>query len=196
MPPSRRPPPACPGASWRTARYLRSLTQDQPDPNFQPFVQPVTPPIVFPSPAPETNQAVSGAFESLLTNEVQAVGVAQALVYALRRAQGAAQAGQIQLSQQHLRAAGLYAVQLATLLNRESRQRLQVQQALATQSLPVSYGDPGVVQALDGAAIALVQFGQTQGVNPPVLPPPFPPSVPVSLPRPPAPPVLAPSSGE
>jgi hypothetical protein len=183
-------------ASGALVGYLRSLTQDQPDPNFQPFVQPVTPPIVFPSPAPETNQAVSGAFESLLTNEVQAVGVSQALVYALRRAQGAAQAGQTQLSQQHLRAAGLYAVQLATLLNRESRQRLQVQQALATQSLPVSYGDPGVVQALDGAAIALVQFGQTQGVNPPVLPPPFPPSVPVTLPRPPAPPAVAPSSGE
>jgi hypothetical protein len=172
--------------------YLRSLTLDTPDPNFQPPVQPVVSPIVFPSPAPETNQAVAGAFESLLTNEVQAVAVAQALTYAVRRAQGAAQAGNTQISQQHLRTAGLLAVQLATLLNRETRQRIQVQQALLTQSLPVSYGDPAVAQALDGAAIALVQFGQTQGVQPPVPPPPFPPSVPVQLPRPPAPPPAPP----
>ncbi len=168
--------------------YLRALTIDQPDPAFHAPVQPVTPPIVFPSPAPETNTAVAGAFESLLVNQVQALGVAQALVYSLRKAQGAAQAGNAQIQAQHLRAAGLYAVQLATLLNRETRQRLQMQGALLTESLPVSLGDPALIQALDGAAGALLQFGQAQGVVPPVFPPPFPPTVPVALPRAPSPP--------
>jgi hypothetical protein len=170
------------------AGYLRELTIDNPDPNWQQPVQPVTPPLVFPSPSPETNVPVASAFQSLLTNEVQAVGVAQALVFALRRAQGAAQAGQVQLSQQHLRTGAILAVQLGTLLNRESRQRLQMQGAFLTEQLPVYLGDQTLAQALDGAAIALVQFAQSQGVQPPVFAPPAPPMVPVTLPQPPAPP--------
>ncbi|HZS01503.1 MAG TPA: hypothetical protein VFE37_22495 [Chloroflexota bacterium] len=175
--------------------YLRELTIDNPDPNWQQPVQPVTPPMVFPSPSPETNVPVAASFQSLLTNEVQAVGVAQALVFALRRAQGAAQAGQTQVSQQHLRTSAILAVQLATLLNRESRQRLQMQGAFLTEQLPVYLGDPPLAQALDGAAIALVQFAAAQGVQPPVFAPPPPPSVPVALPQPPPPPP-APTGGE
>ncbi len=144
--------------------------------------------MVFPSPSPETNQPVAASFQSLLANEVQAVGVAQALVFALRRAQGAAQAGQTQVSQQHLRTAGILSVQLATLLNRESRQRLQMMGALSTEQLPVYLGDPPLAQALDGAAIALVQFAGAQGIQPPVFAPPAPPMVPVTLPQPPPPP--------
>jgi hypothetical protein len=168
--------------------YLRELTIDNPDPNWQQPVQPVTPPIVFPSPSPQTNVPVAASFQSLLTNEVQALGVAQAMVFALRRAQGAAQAGQTQVSQQHLRTSAILAVQLATLLNRESRQRLQMQGAFLTEQLPVYLGDPPLAQALDGAAIALVQFAAAQGVQPPVFAPPPPPTVPVALPQPPAPP--------
>jgi hypothetical protein len=173
------------------AGYLRELTIDNPDPNWQQPVQPVTPPLVFPAPSGETNVPVAASFQSLLTNEVQAVGVAQALVFALRRAQGAAQAGQVQLSQQHLRTAAILSVQLATLLNRESRQRLQMQGAFLTEQLPVFLGDPMLAQALDGAAIALVQFAATQGVQPPVFAPPAPPMVPVALPQPPPPPPAA-----
>jgi hypothetical protein len=172
------------------AGYLRELTIDNPDPNWQQPVQPVTPPLVFPAQAPETNLPVAQSFQSLLTNEVQAVGVAQALVFAFRRAQGAAQAGQAQVSQQHLRTAAILSVQLATLLNRESRQRLQMQGAFLTEQLPVFLGDPLLAQALDGAAIALVQFAATQGVQPPVFAPPAPPMVPVALPQPPPPPPL------
>jgi hypothetical protein len=170
--------------------YLRELTIDNPDPNWQQPVQPVTPPMVFPAPSAQSDLPVVTAFQSLLTNEVQAVGVAQALVFALRRAQGAAQAGQVQLSQQHLRTGAILSVQLATLLNRESRQRLQMQGAFLTEQLPVYLGDTQLAQALDGAAIALVQFAATQGVQPPVFAPPLPPMVPVTLPQPPAPAAL------
>ncbi|HEY7066319.1 MAG TPA: hypothetical protein VII06_32905 [Chloroflexota bacterium] len=170
------------------AGYLRELTIDNPDPNWQVPVQPVTPPIVFPSPSSQTDVPVAASFQSLLTNQVQAVGVAQALVFSLRRAQGAAAAGNAQMQQQHLRASGILAVQLATLLNRESRQRLQMQGAFLTEQLPVWLGDPQLAQSLDGAAIALVQFGNSVGVQPPVFAPPPPPTVPVSLPQPPPPP--------
>ena len=99
--------------------YLRALVDDSSESNFTEIVQPSPPPFVFPSASADTNLPVAGTFRALLVNESQAVGVAQTLLYSLRRARGAAAANNALAQAQQLRAAGLAAAQLATLLSRE-----------------------------------------------------------------------------
>jgi hypothetical protein len=169
--------------------YLRAMLDDNTtDANYTAPAQPITPAFVFPSVSAETNPPVAVTFRALLVNEAQAVGAAQALVHALRRARGAAAAGNATFQVQHLRAAGLHASQLALLLGREPPLRLDVQGALLTERLPAALGDPALVGALQAASQVLFQFAATQGVVGPVPPPPLPANVPVTLPQPPPPP--------
>src|SRR3712207_2383441 len=56
--------------------YLHALTEDSIDTNYQVVMQPVIPPVVFPSVAPETNVPVAATFQTLLVNESQAFGTA------------------------------------------------------------------------------------------------------------------------
>jgi hypothetical protein len=171
------------------AGYLRALVDDSTDSNFTEVPQPSPPPFVFPSIGPDTNPPVAVTFRTLLVNESQTVGVLQTLLASLRRARGAAAAGNTALQAQQLRAAGLSAAQLATLLAREPLLRADVQGAMAaTEGLPTFMGDPALVASLQGAAQAMAQFALSQGASLPAPAPPLPATVPVVLPPPPPPP--------
>jgi len=172
--------------------YLRALNEDSTESNFNDVPQPSPPPFVFPAMSPETTPPIAATMQALLVNESQAVGTSYSLLHALRRARGAAAAGNAAAQNQQLRAAGLSAAQLAMLLNQETRYRLDVQGAMTTAGLQVILGDPALVGALQNAANTLAQYAAAQGVSLPVPPPPVPPTVPVALPPPPPPPAPPP----
>ncbi len=171
------------------AGYLRALLDDSSDSSFTDIPQPSPPPFVFPSVSSDTAPPVAVTLRALLVNESQAVGVVQTLLYSLRRARGAAAAGNTTFQAQQLRTAGISAGQLAALLTLETPLRLDAQGALgATQGLPTILGDPALATALQAAAQSLGQFAVSQGVPLPTPPPPLPATVPVALPPPPPPP--------
>jgi hypothetical protein len=176
------------------AGYLRALLDESSESSFTEVPQPSPPPFVFPSVSADTAPPAALTLRALLINESQAVGVVQTLLYSLRRARGAAAAGNSAIQAQQLRAAGISAGQLAALLTLETPLRLDAQGALGTtQGLPAILGDPVLVASLQAAAQSLGQFAVSQGVPLPAPPPPLPATVPVTLPPPPPPPAPPPA---
>jgi hypothetical protein len=115
------------------------LAEDPPDPNYTEIAVPVTPttslqPVM---PGNGLTQVQADAFNALLTNGGQSIGLGRAILTSFNRASGAQQANDSYWVEQQLQAARVYAGQLADLLEARPQVLENMKQALLTfQGLP------------------------------------------------------------
>ncbi|HKF54664.1 MAG TPA: post-COAP-1 domain-containing protein [Blastocatellia bacterium] len=118
------------GATWLLSGLLNQLALDPSDPNFTVIAQPVTPSFQQVVAGGSVTQAEADSINALLTNLTQAIGLAQATITSINRANGAADAGNSFWETQQLQAAAQYAQQLSSLLGAEPVLRANMVAAL------------------------------------------------------------------
>ena len=152
------------------ALLAKAKAKDPPDPNFAQIAKPQAPPSLHIAAGNGIPDAVASAFNLLAQNEAQTVGLTNALLTSVNRAQGAARAGNAAAKRSQNAAAAQYAQEAASLddarpglraaLSREVKlARLQatltparfrsVQQAVARSGLPKA-----MVASLRAAGVA------------------------------------------
>src|SRR5215471_17629092 len=104
------------GAVWLLSALLNRLALDPSDPNFTVIALPVTPAFEQVVAGGSVTQAEADSINALLTNLTQSIGLAQAAITSINRANGAADAGNSFWETQQLQAAAQYAQQLSSLL--------------------------------------------------------------------------------
>jgi len=100
-----------------TAKKLRDLTVDPPDPNFKVIVTPVVHSLPDIQPQAGTSKAEADAFNALLRNTERQIAFATAMRVTMDRAQGAADAGDAASESKQVAALLQFAGQLAALLD-------------------------------------------------------------------------------
>jgi hypothetical protein len=112
------------------------LACDPSDPNFTVIATPMSPSLTPLTAQPPLTQPMVDAFNALLTNEEQIVGVSGAILTSINRAQGAADAGNDFWQAQQMQAAQQYEGELALLLRSEVLWRSNLQNALLSDGFP------------------------------------------------------------
>jgi hypothetical protein len=126
-------------AGFTTAAALSgAISLDPSDPNYMQIATPVTPNIPPVGSQAGIPQIVTGAVNALLQNQAQIVGLEQALVTTLNRAQGASDANNAYWLQQQLDAATLYLGQLSQLYSQMAGLLTQLSSALTAAGLNVT----------------------------------------------------------
>lgn len=126
------------------AALVAKQAADPPDPNFMVIAQPIIPSFPPVLVEPGITQAEADAWNALLDNLTQAIGVGDALLKSVERAQGAAQAGNVFWETQQTQLAAGFALQYATLLNAQPTLRINLQDALQAagfSSIPITETD-------------------------------------------------------
>ncbi|MBI3461392.1 hypothetical protein HY009_10735, partial [Candidatus Acetothermia bacterium] len=118
------------------ASEKRKLAADPPDPNYTEIAQPVTPPFTPITTQDPTLQKFVDAFNALLLNQAQTIGLDEALLHAMERAQGAYQAHDAFWQFQQLNAAAQFASQLATLLKAQTTLPSTIQKEWKNAGVP------------------------------------------------------------
>src|SRR5215467_2278940 len=118
------------GATWLLSGLLNQLALDPSDPNFTVIAQPVTPSFQQVVAGGSVTQGEADSINALLTNLTQSIGLAQATITSINRANGAADAGNSFWETQQLQAAAQYAQQLSSLLGTQPVLRANMVAAL------------------------------------------------------------------
>lgn len=140
--------------------YLGYLAKDPPDPNYTEIALPVTPatsrqPIL---PGDGVTEAQADAFNALIENDQQGIGLARAMLTSFDRASGARAAGNSYWVNRQLQAARLYSGQLADILDAQPQLLANLQQALLTA--------PGVPFAITAGDLSKYKYNlNTQGFS-------------------------------
>jgi len=132
------------GATWLLSGLLNQLALDPSDPNFTVIALPVTPPFEHVVAGGSITQAEADSINALLTSLTQSIGLAQAAITSINRANGAADAGNTFWETQQLQAAAQYAQQLSSLLGAQPVLRANMVAALQAanfEPLAVSVSD-------------------------------------------------------
>ncbi len=133
---------------------------DPPDPNFMVFAVPNSPLFTPIAPSPGVTQEAADALNALLNNQTQTLGLMDAWLASIERAQGAAVAGDDSFEAQQLQAAAQFSTELADLFEAEPALTANAQAALLNggfSPIPITSSNIAAFQA-DVAVNGLSSF--------------------------------------
>ncbi len=122
--------------TWILSAKLNELALDPVDPNFTQIAVPITPPFTPLVVEPGITQGEADSFNALLTNQTQAIGLVNAIITSINRAQGASEAGNTVWENKQMAAASKYALELNKLLDAQNALRANVKNALLAAGFP------------------------------------------------------------
>lgn len=131
-------------ATWVAAGKLTTLALDPIDPNYTIIATPVNAAVQLVTVQPGITQPVAASFNALLLNRAQVIGLADAIITSINKAQGANAAGATAWETKQMQAASQYAVQMSSLLEGEPSLAVIINQALVSagaQTPQLSYSD-------------------------------------------------------
>jgi hypothetical protein len=129
---------AIPGLAGVAAQFCaladrsQQVALDPEDPNFRVVARPKTPPAHKVVAGKGVSPAAAAAINKLLAIQAKEIGLADALVTAINRSQGAHVKKQVEWEKKQVRAAGTYASQYAALILAEAKLSPSVRRAFAS----------------------------------------------------------------
>ena len=137
------------------AAIAAKIARDPPDPNFMELAEPTI--LAFPVIAvdePGITQEVADAYNAFFDNLGQEIGFGGALLTSLERAQGAVEAGDAFWETEQMRAAALFATELAALIDMEPGLRENLVSAIQAAGFPgIEFTEDDIVAAQDDLAV-------------------------------------------